>query len=48
MGRKVYLSVMMTLICALEQSLTPRRRARLIDVLDLWPQIFARFVPFHQ
>lgn len=43
MGRKVYLGVMITLICALEQGLTPRRRARLIDELDLWPQTFARW-----
>ena len=43
MGRKVYLSVMITLICALEQGLTPRRRARLVDELDLWPQTFSRW-----
>lgn len=43
MGRKVYLSVIITLICALEQGLTPQRRARLVDELDLWPQSFARW-----
>jgi hypothetical protein len=43
MGRKVYLGVLITLICALEQGLTPRRRARLVDELDLWPQTFARW-----
>ena len=43
MGRKVYLSVIVTLICALEQVLTPQRRARLVDELDLWPQSFARW-----
>ncbi|MFK7856230.1 MAG: hypothetical protein AB8B79_19090 [Granulosicoccus sp.] len=43
MGRKVYLGVVITLICALEQGLTPRRRARLVDELDLWPQTFARW-----
>lgn len=37
------LGVMITLICALEQGLTTRRRARLIDELDLWPQTFARW-----
>ena len=43
MGRKVYLGVIITLICALEQGLTPQRRARLVDELDLWPQTFARW-----
>ena len=43
LGRKVYLGGVITLICALEQGLTPRRRARLFDELDLWPQTFARW-----
>jgi len=43
MGRKVYLGVIITLISALEQGLTPRRRARLVDELDLWPQTFFRW-----
>lgn len=43
LGRKVYLGVVITLICALEQGLTPRRKAHLIDELDLWPQTFARW-----
>lgn len=43
LGPKVYLGVVITLICALEQGLTPRRRARLIDELDLWPQTIARW-----
>ena len=43
MGRKVYLGVLITLVCALEHGLTPRRRARLVDELDLWPQTFARW-----
>ena len=34
LGRKVYLGVVITLICAFEQGLTPRRRARLVDELD--------------
>lgn len=43
LGRKVYLGVIVTLICALEQGLTPARRARLVDEIDLWPQTFARW-----
>ena len=43
MGRKVFLGVVITLICAVEQGLTPVRRARLIDELDLWPQTFFRW-----
>lgn len=43
MGRKVYLGVVITLISALEHGLTPRRRSRLVDGLDLWPQTFYRW-----
>ena len=43
LGPKVYLGVVITLICALEHGLTPRRRARLVDELDLWPQTIARW-----
>jgi hypothetical protein len=42
----VYLGVIITLICAAKQGLSPRRRARLIDELDLWPQTFFRWQRF--
>ncbi|GBE49852.1 hypothetical protein BMS3Bbin13_00775 [bacterium BMS3Bbin13] len=43
LGRKVYLSVIVVLVTALEQGLTPRRRAILIEPLDLWPQTIGRW-----
>ncbi len=43
LGRKVYLGVIVVLVTALEQGLTPRRRALLIEQLDLWPQTIARW-----
>jgi hypothetical protein len=43
LGRKVYLGVIVILVTALEHGLTPRRRAYLIEQLDLWPQTIARW-----
>ena len=43
LGRKVYLGVVVILITALEHGLTPRRRQRLIETLDLWPQTVSRW-----
>jgi hypothetical protein len=46
LGRKVYLGVAITLICAVKQGLSASRRTRLIDELDLWPQTFYRWQRF--
>ena len=43
LGRKVYLGVVVIRITALEHGLTPRRRQRLIETLDLWPQTVSRW-----
>ena len=43
LGRKVYLSVIITLATALEQGLTPKRRKQLIEQLDLYPQTLSRW-----
>lgn len=43
LGRKVYLGVVVVLVTALEHGLTPGRRTRLIEQLDLWPQTLARW-----
>jgi len=43
LGRKVYLGVVVVLVTALAHGLTPRRRAFLIEQLDLWPQTIARW-----
>lgn len=43
LGRKVYLGVIVTLVTALRHGLTERRRQRLIEELDLWPQTIARW-----
>jgi len=43
LGRKVYLGVIVVLVGALEQGLTPMRRKQLIEQLDLWPQTIARW-----
>lgn len=43
LGRKVYLSVVVVLITALEHGLTPRRRRALADRLDISPKTFYRW-----
>lgn len=43
LGRKVYVAVIVTLVTALQHGLTPRRRQRLIDHLDLCPQTIHRW-----
>jgi hypothetical protein len=43
LGRKVYLGIIVILVTALEHGLSPRRRAQLIEKLDLWPQTIARW-----
>lgn len=43
LGRKVYLGVIVVLVTALEHGLTPRRRAVLIEQLDLWPPTIGRW-----
>lgn len=43
LGRKVYLGVVIVLVTAITQGLTPQRRKRLIEQLDLWPQTIARW-----
>lgn len=43
LGRKVYLGVIVILVSALEQGLSPKRRKQLIEQLDLWPQTLARW-----
>ena len=43
LGRKAYLGVIVILVCALEQGLSPNRRKHLIEQLDLWPQTLARW-----
>ena len=42
LGRKGYLGVIVVLLTALEHGLTPTRRHRLIESLDLWPQTLSR------
>ena len=43
LGRKVYLGILITLISALEHGLTPTRRQRLIDELELSAQTLYRW-----
>lgn len=43
LGRKVYLGVMVVLVTALSHGLSPKRRVKLIEQLDLWPQTIARW-----
>ena len=43
LGREVYLGVIIILVTALEQGLTPRRRKQLIEQLDLYPQTLSRW-----
>ena len=43
LGRKVYLGIIIILVTALEQGLTPRRRKQLIEQLDLYPQTLSRW-----
>ena len=43
LGRKVYLGVIVILVSALEQGLSPQRRRQLIEQLDLWPQTLSRW-----
>lgn len=43
LGRKVYLSVVVILITALEHGLTPHRRLALAEHLDLSPKTFYRW-----
>ena len=43
LGRKVYLSVIVILVMALEQGLTGKRRQQLIEALDIWPQTLSRW-----
>ena len=43
LGRKVYLGVLVILVTALEHGLSPKRRAWLIETLDIWPQTLARW-----
>ncbi|MCP4536474.1 MAG: hypothetical protein GY832_04950 [Chloroflexi bacterium] len=42
-GRKVYLGVIVVLICAMEHGLTSKRRKQLIEELDIWPQTISRW-----
>lgn len=43
LGRKVYLGVIVVLVTALHQGLTPRRRRHLIEVLDVSSQTLSRW-----
>jgi len=43
LGRKVYLGIIITLVSALENGLSPQRRRRLIDALDLSAQTLYRW-----
>lgn len=43
LGRKVYLGVIVILVTALTNGLSPRHRRWLMDQLDLWPQTIARW-----
>ena len=43
LGRKVYLGTLMVLVMAMEHGLSERRRKRLIEQLDLYPQALARW-----
>jgi len=42
-GRKVYLGVVVILASALQHGLSPARRQKLIEQLDLWPQTLSRW-----
>lgn len=49
LGRRAYLGIIVTLVMALEHGLSPQRRQRLIDVLDLSAQTLHRWrVWWHQ
>lgn len=43
LGRKVYLGVIVILVCALGHGLSGKRRKQLIEQLDIWPQTIARW-----
>lgn len=43
LGRKVYLGVIVILASALQHGLSPARRQRLIEQLDIWPQTLSRW-----
>ena len=43
LGRKVYLGVIVILITAMQHGLSPKRRQRLIEVLDISPQTLYRW-----
>ncbi len=43
LGRKVYLGVIVILITAMEHGLSARRRKRLVEQLELYPQALARW-----
>lgn len=43
LGRKLYLGVILILLSAREQGLSPGARYQLIDQLDIWPQTLARW-----
>ncbi len=43
LGRKVYLGTIVILVMAMEHGLSPKRRKRLIDQLDLYPQTLSRW-----
>jgi hypothetical protein len=43
LGRKVYLGIVIVLVSAITQGLTPHRRKLLIEQLDLCPQTLARW-----
>jgi len=43
LGRKVYLGVIVVLIAAMQHGLSPKRRQRLIEVLDIPPQTLCRW-----
>ena len=43
LGRKVYLGVILMVLCAREQGLSAKGRHQLMDQLDVWPQTLARW-----
>ena len=43
LGRKLYLGVILIVLCAREQGLSARGRHQLMDQLDVWPQTLARW-----
>lgn len=43
LGRKLYLGIIVILLCAREQGLSAHARHRLLDQLDIWPQTLARW-----